>query len=589
VFSLALAIRLMHLFQMRDTPLFAVLMGDSRGYDEWARRLAAGDWIGTDVFYQAPLYPYFLGAIYAVAGPDPFIARLVQAVAGALSSAALVYAGWHLFSRRVGILAGVSLAVYPAAIFFDALIQKSVLDLFFTSVSLALVGAIMARTDRWRAAWFFLGVSLAALSLTRENALLLAALAIGWALVSRALVPALLVTAGMAVLFVPVAARNAAVGGGFYLTTSQLGSNFFIGNNPRSDGTYMSLRQGRGAPEFERQDATDLAQEAVGRSLTPGQVSAYWFDRSLAFIRSEPGAWLTLMARKAALLVNASEMLDTESQESHAEHSTVLALTAPVGHFGVIVPLALFGAVVVWPRRSALWFVYVAPALYATSVVAFFVMARYRHPLLPFLLLFAAAGIVGAAQFVKAAPRQRLALALAMVGVAAIITNRAMLSSPLMRAITEHNLATALQEQGQTDAAIAHYKRALSMRDDYAPAYNNLGTALMTKGDHAAAVAAFRESLRLQPQSASARRVLADADYDFGSALMERGAFAQAEAPLREAIQLRPDYAEAHNNLGIALASTGRLDEAVAHWERALKIRPGFADAQRNLALAKGR
>jgi tetratricopeptide (TPR) repeat protein len=282
-------------------------------------------------------------------------------------------------------------------------------------------------------------------------------------------------------------------------------------------------------------------------------------------------------------------MLDTESQESHAEYSTVLAETAPLGHFGVLVPLALFGAVVVWPRRAELWFVYVAPALYAASVVAFFVMARYRHPLLPFLLLFAAAGIVGAAQFVRAGSRQRVALALATVGVAAFITNREMLSSPLMRAITEHNLATAFQEQGRTDEAIAHYKRALSIRDDYAPAYNNLGTALMTKGDHAAAVAAFRESLRLQPQSASARQVLADADYDFGSALMERGAFAQAEAPLREAIQLRPDYAEAHNNLGIVLASTGRLAEAVEHWERALAIRPGFADAQRNLALAKAR
>ena len=87
-------------------------------------------------------------------------------------------------------------------------------------------------------------------------------------------------------LLLPVAIRNAAVGGGFYLTTSQFGSNFFIGNNPASDGTYMSLRPGRGAPEFERLDATELAQKAVGRTLTPGEVSDYWFDRSRAYIRA---------------------------------------------------------------------------------------------------------------------------------------------------------------------------------------------------------------------------------------------------------------------------------------------------------------
>ena len=57
------------------------------------------------------------------------------------------------------------------------------------------------------------------------------------------------------------------------------------------------------------------------------------------------------MARKIALLVNTSEMLDTESQESHAERSTLLALTSPIGRFGVLVPLALFGAIVAWPRR----------------------------------------------------------------------------------------------------------------------------------------------------------------------------------------------------------------------------------------------
>src|SRR5688500_6855357 len=54
----ALAVRLVHIWQMRESPFFDLLMGDSKAYDEWAQRIAAGAWIGTDVFYQAPLYPY---------------------------------------------------------------------------------------------------------------------------------------------------------------------------------------------------------------------------------------------------------------------------------------------------------------------------------------------------------------------------------------------------------------------------------------------------------------------------------------------------------------------------------------------------
>ena len=71
----ALAVRLVHVWQMRATPFFSVLLGDSRGYDEWARRIAGGEWLGGEVFYQAPLYPYMLGVIYAAVGRHPNAAR----------------------------------------------------------------------------------------------------------------------------------------------------------------------------------------------------------------------------------------------------------------------------------------------------------------------------------------------------------------------------------------------------------------------------------------------------------------------------------------------------------------------------------
>ena len=80
-------------------PYFSTLMGDARGYDQWAQRLAGGDWIGTDVFYQAPLYPYFLGLVYAVAGHDLMAVRLVQAVLGSLSAVLVGYAAARLVSR----------------------------------------------------------------------------------------------------------------------------------------------------------------------------------------------------------------------------------------------------------------------------------------------------------------------------------------------------------------------------------------------------------------------------------------------------------------------------------------------------------
>src|SRR5512145_749304 len=143
VFGVALGVRLIHLWQMREAPVFSVLMGDSRSYDEWARRIAAGEWLGTDVFYQAPLYPYFLGAIYAMLGRDLAIVRVCQAMVGALSCATLSLAAERVFSRRAGLIAGLGLALYAPAIFFDALIQKTVLDVFFLCLALWILGRLI--------------------------------------------------------------------------------------------------------------------------------------------------------------------------------------------------------------------------------------------------------------------------------------------------------------------------------------------------------------------------------------------------------------------------------------------------------------
>src|SRR5919106_3800482 len=63
ILAAAVAVRVVYLWQIASIPLFHNLAGDGRTYDEWAQPLAAGDWLGREVFYQAPLYPYFLGIL----------------------------------------------------------------------------------------------------------------------------------------------------------------------------------------------------------------------------------------------------------------------------------------------------------------------------------------------------------------------------------------------------------------------------------------------------------------------------------------------------------------------------------------------
>ena len=602
LFLVAIAVRLAHVWAIHDTAFFDVLMGDARSYDQWAQRLATGNWVGTDVFYQAPLYPYFLGALYAVFGRDLLIVRVIQTLVGSSAVVLLASAGERLFSRRVGVVAGLALALYAPAIFFDALLQKSVLDVFFICLSIWVVSRLVDRPGSPRL-WLGLGAAMGALSLTRENALVLVGVATAWSLMvgfsakpknpkqragstipnyGSAARPVLAFALGLTVVLLPVAARNYAVTGGFYLTTSQFGPNFYIGNNPVADGTYMSLRPGRGAPEFERLDATELAERARQRSLTPGEVSSYWTEQALTYITTHPADWLALVARKFALLWNSGEMLDTESQESYEEFSPVLRVLGAVGHFGIVVPLALVGLVGAWPDGRRLWPFFALIAAYAASVVLFYVFARYRFPLVPFLLLLAANGLVQAPRlYAAASPARRASVGLA-VAIVALAVNWPMLSSTRMRAITETNLGTALHEASRYDEAVAHYRKAAALQPDYAPAYNNLGVTLRAQGRVDDAIQAYQEGLQL-------REAYADLHFNLANALMEQNRSDEAADHLRAALaggreaSGGQDAAGAHNNLGMALASKGQYAEAAAEFRAAIAAEPASVLAYRNL------
>src|SRR5947199_973028 len=572
IFAVAFTLRIIHIWQMRNAPFFTLLMGDARGYAAWAQRLAGGDWIGHEVFYQAPLYPYFLGLLYAIGGRHLLLVRVVQAFVGSAACVLLGLAARRLFSVRAGLAAGLMLALYAPAIFFDGLIQKSVLDVFFVCLALWLIARITAITAEQQShqlmprRWLALGLGLGGLSLTRENALVFIAVILGWAILRFGVRAAAVFTLGVVIVMLPVAARTSMVGGGFYVTTSQFGTNFFIGNHRGADGTYQSLRYGRGAPEYERQDAAELAESELHRKLTPREVSRFWTARALRFIVSDPGAWLKLMARKTALLMNATEMVDTEDQESYAEWSAVLRLLGPVTHFGVLVPLAFAGMLATWSGRSRLWVLYALLIVYAVSVVFFFVFARYRYPLAPMLILFAAAGVLAAIAEIQSFQRagfsllrpasRKLILQVTAVAAVAIFVNWPMGSARAMRAVTAMNAGTALQSEHRIDEAIAYYRRAIATQPDYAPAYNNLGTALREQKRIDEAVASYQQALQLQPEFATA-------PFNPANVLIEQGNPAAAVDHFERAIRKEPPSADVHSNLGIPLALTGRFDEAL--------------------------
>ena len=604
---LALVVRLAYLAQLQGSPLLSGLMGDSRQYDAWAQQIAGGDWIGTQVFYQAPLYPYGLAVVFALAGHSLGLVRVIQAVLGAASCVLLGLAGRRFFSDRAGVIAALLLAVYPPAFFFDGLIQKSSLDIFLITLLLALTGEFTARRHwTWLAA---MGLVAAAFMLNRENARVLIPAIGAWLWIGFRDVPvrrraawvAVFIGASLAVLL-PVGYRNYQVGGEFLVSTSQLGPNFYIGNNPHASGTYEPLVPERGDTIFEREDATRLASAAAGRALSAGEVSDYWLSLSFAYIRTQPMHWLGLMGKKVLLTLNAAELPDTESIEAYAGDSRILRALLWL-NFGVMLPLAVFGVWVAragWRRQLILYGMFASLAM---TVAIFYVVARYRHPLVPIVLLFAAAGLSGLIDMrqgriepaVRPAARGRTRKSAVpqqpvttpdwrrqwlpgLVG-AAIVAIVANLPVMAVRDQTYLNLGSLLAQNGKTADAIAVLSKAVSLDPDHAEARFRLGLAYRDAGNTQAAIDELQAAVRLRPEQGEAHAAL-------GIELAQLNRLAEALPHLEKAAMLAPNEASSHANLGMALAAAGRLPEAVVSLEkaRALATAAGQPDVARGIA-----
>jgi tetratricopeptide (TPR) repeat protein len=621
IWLLALAVRLAYLWELHRFPVFSLVWGDAGSYEAWARQIAAGDLLGKGVFFQAPLYPYFLGALHALFGSGLTSIRVAQAILGATSCLFLAWSGRVFFSARAGTIAGVLLAVYPVAIFYDGSIQKSSLDLFFlTLLLLALGRTTVQHRRRW---WFVAGVALGSLMLTRENSLALAPVVLAWAAASSRgeargqLWPRLgLFAAGVALLLLPVGLRNVAVGGEFHLTTSNFGPTFFVGNNPAADGTSAPLRPGRANVAYEQSDAKDLAEQALGRELSPGEISRYWTLRAWEFIRGEPVAWLKLLLRKTLLAWNRVEIADSEDQASFGEWSLIMRWLTRIFHFGVLAPLAALGFVLAWPRRSRTWLLSAVLGAYLASVVVFVVFARYRFPLVPVLVLFAAAGLAEAFDLVRLGQPRRLAPALLALGLAAIVCNWPLLpgSGTSGRALTQNNVGAALlATPGRERDALVAVEAALRLVPDFDAAYVNRGVAMRRLGRPDEAIAAFQRALHLSPGSPDTHVLLGEVLVDegrlqealphlaaavevlprdavvrfrYGCLLDDLGHAAEAARQLEESVRLDPKAWEALNNLGLVQFRMGNRNAALATFRRAAALNPESPSVLQNLGSA---
>jgi tetratricopeptide (TPR) repeat protein len=566
IFLLALVVRLLFLGAFAGSPFFEPIPGgnDRALYDGLAQRVAHGSFFPPGVFEFMPLYPWVLGALYAVVGPNLYAAGLVGALLDALTAALVVgFALWLGAARWVAATTGALFALYPTAVAYSAVTMPNTLNAFLLlAFVVAAWASARARSDDppsdpkgatkhiplrfggpW-GAWFGLGL-LGGVAALGFAGMLLVAVACGAWLVARearghggrrAVAAAGIFALGFALPIAPVTFHNWRAEGRFVLVTAHGGFNFFMGNHANATGYPVQVGGFRGEAGSLLADARAEAERVEGRPLASAEVSTFWAARARAWWREHPADALRLIGVKAVKLFNRAEYDDLR-----------------------LLPMLRLGGVAfgspLWPSFAGLAWLGLAGLLAARApiplraavlagsagVVLFFVTSRYRLTMAP---LLAVLGALALSQLVDAwhgRDRRRTAV-LGVAFLLAAVPVAWSLRGADFRALDHFNAAAFLLQKGQPREAERLAREGLEIDPRKADLHFVLGNAFFAQGCKAEARRAFENTVKLDPTRAAAH-------YNLAVVGREMGDRTTASREAAEALRLDPSHARARDLL----------------------------------------
>jgi 4-amino-4-deoxy-L-arabinose transferase-like glycosyltransferase len=541
IFALALVVRIIYLAEISKSPTFRVSIIDSATYDEHARALLSTGAFGPQFFWQGFFYPFFLAIVYMLTSGSMLAARIVQVVLGSLLCVGVCGLGSKIFNRRTGFAAGLIAALYGPLIFYDV----EILDSGFSAIWALVLVLLVLRAESAKGVWlgFLLGLCGALSVITRGTFLPFFVAACVWLVYawrrgaakwSVIGARAGLVVAGFLLVAIPVASLCQKATTHFNFLAESGPINLYIGNNPDAEKTIM-IR-----PGAEWRELTRLPM--VKGSMSDAEDRKVFSRLFLDYVKSEPGSYVKGLVEKKIQFLSSRELPRNDDIYIARKYSRLLSILVwKAGRFGfpfgLVLPLALVG-IVRYLRRIPIP-MYLFLILYPAAIIAVFVSARYRMPLIPILAVPAAAGIV---YLLDALRSGRWIAAAATIGAIAVVAGASSAAGPF---------------------PVEKYNYEAEM-------HSIVGFELMKEKQLPAAVEQFNEALRLDPGWGDAHKYL-------GLIMSDERRPAEAAEHLRKALAAEPDSYLLRYYLGITLLNLGRTDEALQYLEDA---RTGAAAAK---------
>ena len=642
------ALRISYLGEIRREPIFHAPVSDAAFHDYWARGIVTGNWtpppgnpdprIPQAPFLRPPGYAYFLALVYRVFGQDPMAARVVQMGLGLLSCVLAYLLGRAVFGRAAGLILSGFSALYWAFVYSEAELHAPavVITLSFLLLLLLLGWARRGGLPRALIAGGLAGL----LALFRAETLLFIPAAAAWMAWAgrrhggrRALAPPVAAfLLGSVLGIAPATVRNVLVAKEFVLVSANGPINFYVGNNPTSDGVTTripELAEITGISGWSCFSYDGIVREICrkeGRAPSYGEASRIFTEKAMDFIRGHPSRFFVLTLKRLALFFGPEEVANNTAIGYEKANSPTLRW---IPGFPIVLAPSLLGLSFLFldrkrargtpaTRRAEAGGagesvdpagVFLVGLFVLTGILAllpFIAAARFRVPYIPLLFLFGAYGVVRIADLAREKSRLPFGIAL---GTGVLLFLVASIPVPGYRtdaAWWRTDRAMALWRADRKGEAIAEFEAALRANPGFVDALVNLGGILAETGRPDEAVSRWRSVLEQRPDRVDVR-------FRLGSLLFDQKRTEEAARELREAVRQNPRFGEAWFALGRALIDLrdydasreafaksrelmpeepaafvnqaiahlqgGKAGEAVPLLQRAIQLKPDYADA----------
>jgi 4-amino-4-deoxy-L-arabinose transferase-like glycosyltransferase len=372
---------------------------------------------------RTPIFPLFLAGIYKIFGNIPWIAILFQIICNTMSCWLIFLIFSRIFSSKIGIIGSLFYALDPLNILFANMLYSDLFFVLFLLISLYFFSVSYTSTSP-KITWLGYGASCMALaiaSLVRPISQYLIIIYIFFILYNyrgnftEALKYSLI---GLLVFFAtlsPWLIRNYLIFNNFALTS--VGSHTLL----------VSVAWMEAAKRNQRVELTEeqLLEEAEEMIIADGlssenigqiQQSKYWQRLAMKYIKGNPVEFTKRYFMNVShIFLNLgtsqySNLLGFPANKVHIKSNAniidlIRTFIREKGTFGlfiasIIVPFLLIsylssmvGLIVSWNRYNGIFlFFCLTIVLYFILISGFIGFARYRLPIIPFYLPFAAIG-----------------------------------------------------------------------------------------------------------------------------------------------------------------------------------------------------